>query len=896
MSRPSNLDRAIDTSAAPADARLAVERIAAAHPDVLDRLAADHATAGAVVAVTAASRSLTRLLEADGTALDVLADLGTRPAPPPAEGGADELARWKRLEYLRIAARDLLGLDGLDATGAALAELATDVLRVACELADAGGLAVIGMGKLGGAELNYASDVDLVFVGDGDGGAQAEVERRARAVVDIARRCFRIDLNLRPEGRDGPLVRSVPSFEAYWDRWAQPWEFQALLKARPVAGAADVGARFADAAAARLWSTPFDAEALRSVRDLKERAEAEVARRGVAEREVKRGPGGIRDIEFAVQLLQLVHGPLDPELRSPTTLVTLAELADAGYIDRHDAERLDAAYRFLRVVEHRLQLADEQQVHTVPADARGRDRLARVVGYRGSPAADAGEQLDDDLRRHQATVRAIHERLYFRPLLEAFSATDGGTVMTAEAAEARLTAFGFTDAARTRQAVAELTRGLTRSSRLMQQMLPLVLDWLSVSPDPDVGLLGLRNVTSGPQRSMELASAFRDSPEVARRLCLLLGTSRVIGSHLQRNPDLIASLGSIDDLRLRSRSELIDGARRAVAMRPSNEQRRVALKRFTDREGLRIMVHDVLGMADTATVGAALSAVAEAAMTAVVELLAPGVPFAVVAVGRFGGAELNYQSDLDVVFVYDGTTAGEFAEAERVATDLLRFVGGSIPIVYQLDPSLRPEGKQGPLARSIEGFRAYFERYAEPWERMAMVRARPSVGDADVSRRFFETLAPLVWRGVSPNERREIRRIKARVERERIPPGEDPQFHLKLGRGSLSDVEFTAQLLQLEHGVPSQSTDAALERLVAAGALDGDDWSILSEAYRFCEHTRNRLFLVNSGPGDSLPSQPQRLTKLARSLGTSPTALRDDYRRVTRRARRVVERVFYGGA
>jgi [glutamine synthetase] adenylyltransferase / [glutamine synthetase]-adenylyl-L-tyrosine phosphorylase len=840
-----------------------------------------------VAAVAAASGSLARLVETDPAASEVLGRLDERVALPD-DADTDAIARWKRLEYLRIAARDLLGLDTLETTGVQLSELAADVFRAACRLVGARELAVIGMGKLGGCELNYASDVDVVFVGAD--------ERMARAVVDIARACFRVDLNLRPEGRNGALVRSLESYEAYWERWAAPWEFQALLKARPIGGDEGLGEAFAKSAATHLWGRPLSADDLREVRAMKARSEAELARKGSrhAEREIKRGPGGIRDIEFAVQLLQLVHGGADPELRSPTTLVALAELADAGYVDRHDAERLADGYRFLRTVEHRLQLREEQQVHAVPEDPEARDRLAKVLGYTPTPESSAGDALDADLRRHQAQVRGIHERLYFRPLLEAFATADSAP-MTTEAAETRLAAFGFADAARTRQAVVELSTGLTRSSRLMHQLLPLLLDWLSESPDPDVGLLGLRNLASGPQRSMELANAFRDSPEVARRLCCLLGTSRLLGTLLQRNPDLIASLGSPDELRLRSPGELVDGASASVRLRSDRAARQAALKRFTDREGLRVAAHDVLDLVDDRVVGEALRNLAVAALETTLRLLEPDMPFTVAAMGRLGGAELSYASDLDVLFVYDGASASDFERAERVATGMLRFLTGSTPVIYDVDADLRPEGKQGPLARSLDGFHTYFERWAEPWERLAMVRARPVAGDLELGQRFLDTVAPFVWDSpLTDADRLEIRRIKARVERERLPSTEDAQFHLKLGRGSLSDVEFTTQLLQLEHGVRSPSTIHALEQLRGAGAIDGDDADVLVEAYRFCERTRNRLFLVTSAAADSLPQQPERLARLARSLGTTSRDLRDEYRRVTRRCRRVVERLFYG--
>lgn len=887
---PSDVRDAVERSASPAWVLNGLDRVQIAHPGLTKRLADDPALRDAVVAVLAASRSLTLVLETDPAALETLVDLARREPPDARERPA--LQAWKRRELLRVAARDLLGLTTLEETTADVAALARDVLAGALELADAPDLTVIGMGKLGGDELNYASDVDVMFVGpEGDPTA---LEKQARRVMEITRDSFRIDANLRPQGRDGPLVRSLVSYETYWERWAEPWEFQALLKARPVAGDPEQGAAFDHAASARVWGRTFSADDLRSMRGLKARAESLVARRGLADRELKLGQGGIRDIEFSVQLLQLVHGGDDHDLRSPTTMTALRELADGGYVEPADAAAMGDAYRFLRRAEHGLQLRDEHQVHALPSDPEAVDHLARVLGYRDA-SETAREQLEADLRRHRTAARSLHERLYFRPLLEAYSGTPG--IMSIEAANERLHAFGFADARRTRAAVRELTRGLTRSSRLMQQLLPLLFEWLSDTPDPDLGLLCLRNLASGEQRTRELARAFRDSPETARRLCQLIGTSRLLADILGHNPDLLVGLSDPEELRPRTAEELLGEARAALSWRVDPEQRRAALKRWKDRELLRIAARDLLEMADVGAVGAELSALGAATLEAALESLEPRVPFAVIGMGRFGGGELSYPSDLDVLFVFDAGKASAVEEADRVATRLLRFVGGPTPVdrIFEIDADLRPEGRQGPLARSLDGFRTYFDRWALVWERQAMVRARPVAGDPEVAAAMTALLEPYVWEpGLSDADEREIRRIKARVERERIPVGEDPAFHLKLGRGSLSDVEFTAQLLQLRTGVRSPGTMAALDALAEAGVLGAEDHDVLAESYQFCERTRNRLFLVNSGPGNSLPTHHDALGRLARSLGTTGPALREDYRRVTRRARRVVERLFYG--
>ncbi len=897
-----SLQTAIERSASPAAVAVALERLSDAVPGVQARLAGNPRLRDAVFAVTAASRSLTELLMSEPAALEVLAGLDDRPVrldgDDPPEAG---LRRWMRLELLRIAARDLTGLDDLPVVGQGLARLADEVLQAAATAAGADpGLAVIGMGKLGGCELNYSSDIDIMFVGD-----PHVHDRTARAILDVARTCYRVDVDLRPEGRDGPLVRTLESFEAYWERWAHTWEFQALLKARPVAGDPALGAAFLEGARARVWERPFTLDDLRAVRAMKARSEEMLAKKGLTDREVKRGRGGIRDIEFSVQLLQLVHGRADPDLRSPTTLDALAALGSTGYVDPADARALDAAYRLLRTVEHRLQLVHEQQVHTLPAptDLAGRDRLARVMGYRDTAEATAGELLDGFLRRQQANVRSIHQHLFFRPLLDALTASGATTVlMSEEAVATRLEAFGFTDAKRTRLALQELTRGLTRSSRLMQQMLPLLLGWLSESPDPDLGLLGLRVLAGGPAQATELATAFRESPEAARRLCTLLGTSRRLSETLEHHPDMIPALAQADTLARRPAEALLLGASAAVAWRDHLEDRQRGLLRYKRREELRVAAGDVLELAppdeDQVVVTAGqLTALAEASLQAALEALHPSVPFGVVAMGRLGGAELSYASDLDLLFVYDGQTPADFAAAEKLGEALVRFLAGTTPAtrIYPVDLGLRPEGKDGPLARSLDGYSSYYGRWSQTWERQALVRARFVAGDADVGRRFMEIVEPHVWSSpLGESEIREIRRVKARIERERIPHGEDPQFHLKLGRGSLSDVEFTAQLLQLRHRVQATGTMDALVRLEEAGALDPDDREILADAYRFCERARNRWFLVKGAPGDSLPTKAEQMAALARSLGMTAADLRENYRRVTRRSRNVVERVFYG--
>jgi glutamate-ammonia-ligase adenylyltransferase len=905
---PAELDE-VERSADPAAAALLLERVAAARQGANDRIASDGALRAGLIAIAGASPWLSRLCVTDESAIDVLANLDV-PVDLGSIAGVDgyQIDRAKRLEVLRIAARDLTGLDGLETVGANLASLAGDVLGIACQVAGVDQrLAVIGMGKLGGGELNYSSDVDVLLVGTSDQADLADVRR----FLDLARKAWRVDLDLRPEGRAGSLVRSLDSYSAYWDRWAESWEFQALLKSRAVAGSPELGRRFEEQAGARVWGRPLGADDLRQVRHLKSRAEEAVDRRGLGARELKTGRGGIRDIEFAVQLLQLVHGRADRELRSPSTLPALRALAAGGYVDPSDASALEEAYVFLRTVEHRLQLQEDQQVHTLPATKEGRSRLARVLGYRDGRTKTGLAEFEEELRRHRWIVRGIHERLFFRPLLEAFSSvpTTGGT-LTAEAIETRLNAFGFADAARTHQAVRELTRGFSRTSQLMHQMLPVLLDWLSAAPDPDLGLLGLRTLASSRHCRDQLTSLCRESPEAARQLCQLLGTGPRFARDFQHHPELLGDLATGELLTDRSKDELLARARGTLGWRSGETAVHQGLLAFRRVEMLRVSVRDVLGLADVVATGRSLSDLAEVVVAVALEEAPPPMALAVIGMGRLGGRELAYSSDLDLLFVYGSPPTGPQAEheqqrqladaaasAEAAASAVVRMIEGPSPAsgVYQVDTALRPEGRHGPQARSIEAYAAYYERWAQPWERQALLRGRTVAGDPALALEFETLAGNFVWgRPFGAEDIREIRRTKARVEKERIPPSDDPAFHLKLGPGALADIEWTVQLLQLQHQIVSTSTMQALRLLIEQGAVSRDDGDVLIEAYRFCEQTRNRLGLIRDVPGDSLPSAGHQLTTLARSFGTSATGLRDEYRRRTRRARRVVERLFYG--
>jgi glutamate-ammonia-ligase adenylyltransferase len=915
------LREVIDRSADPVLARASLQRLIDAHPGLAEELLADELLLEAVAAVSVASRSLFAALERDRAKVTMLGreallsptDAAAYKAAANAAVAAEDpkraLRRWKQSEIVRIAGRDLLGIADLRTIARDLAALADACLAAALRIAAPEvPMAVIGMGKLGGEELNYASDVDVLFLHDGAGATEA-AERAARDVLRIMSEptadgiVFRADADLRPEGRAGALSRSLDGYTAYWERWARTWELQALIKARTVAGDPGLGRAFTARIPRFVWPEVLSADAVSDVRSMKSRTEEMLRRKGVDDREVKRGTGGIRDIEFAVQLLQLVHGRHDASVRERSTLDALEALARGGYVTTDDARDLDDAYVWMRTVEHRLQLVDEHQTHTIPDADTPRTHLARVLGFRDGPIVTALEAFDAEHQRRRARVRAIHEKLFFAPVLDTLA---GVGPLPEAAAEARLAAFGFHDMAQTRAALNELAGGLTRRSRVMQQLLPAILEWLSEAPDPDLGLLQLRRLTEGYTRSSTIARRFRETPVTAQRTARILGSSRVLGLALHRQPDFVDALADDDFLAQPvERDQLVSEALDTLDWRDDESARVAGLRRFKRRQLLRIGARDVLRFAEIADVERDMSNLADATVEAALRSLEPDIPFAVIGLGRLGGCELSYASDLDLLFVYGGTSTADFSRGERIAERLVAAIGATTTegSAFRVDARLRPEGKQGALARSLDGYRSYYQRWGQTWEFQALTRARAVAGDTELAAAFVDLAHGFSYRDPFEVEwRREIRRMKARIERERVPAGEDPRFHLKLGRGSLSDVEFTVQLLQLEHGaanvtVRDPSTLRALEALAAGGYIARPDADQLASAYVLCERARSARYLLTGMPNDALPVDGDESAKLGRMLGYEERpaqTLREDYRRETRRARAIVERVFYG--
>ncbi len=846
-----------------------------------------------------------------------------------------------RVEYrrvlLRLAARDLTHHLGVDDAAAELSDLAGGTLEAALAIARAKvgdssqtcRLAVIAMGKCGGHELNYVSDVDVIFVAEPvDGSESADGGRVAmRAATQLASTLMQVcsehtregtiwpvDANLRPEGKTGPLVRTLASHSGYYERWAKTWEFQALLKARPVAGDVALGREYAEVIGPLVWSAAQREGFVEEVQAMRRRVLDHIPS-DRAERQLKLGSGGLRDVEFAVQLLQMVHGRSDEEIRASTTLSALARLTERGYVGREDGRSLHEAYAFLRTLEHRIQLYQLRRTHVMPEDEASLRRLGRSLGYTKEPV----RELDRQWHYHQREVRRLHEKLFYRPLLSAVAKVGGETRLSPEAAKERLAALGYLDPKAALRHLEALTAGVSRTAQIQRTLLPVMLEWFADAPDPDAGLFGFRRISEALGSTPWYLRLLRDEGQAAQRMAQILATSRYATDLLEREPQGVAILGEQERLEPLTRDAVQSEMRSAAERRDNAKDAVLAIRGVRRRELLRISVADLCVPFGVAEVGYALTDVTSATLEATLEAAVRGVEaarktaiptrMAIVAMGRYGGYELGYGSDADVMFVHeplpgaDAQEAGSMAQA--VANDVreLLMQQARDPSL-EVDTALRPEGRQGPLVRTLESYAAYYGKWSAVWEAQALLRAAPIVGDPDLCARFKDLIDPLRFpeHGLTRDDVVEVRRIKARVDAERLPRGADPATNFKLGRGGLSDVEWTVQLLQMEHAgrIPQMRTTKTLEALQVAVEHDLvtlADAQGLAEAWRFASRARNATVQVRGKPSDALPRDARERAAVSAILQYAPgesDEMLNDYLRSARRARGIVDRIFWG--
>ncbi|WP_167196080.1 bifunctional [glutamine synthetase] adenylyltransferase/[glutamine synthetase]-adenylyl-L-tyrosine phosphorylase [Brevibacterium pigmentatum] len=874
---------------------------------------------------------------------EMLTVLGADPDDPApratvtGDEGVKTLRRNYRDAVLRLVADDLSAESPdeiVDHVMAVLSDLAAAALDAALAIARAEieeaadiRLAVIALGKTGARELNYVSDVDVVFVLD-----SAETDGARNLATDLAQRMrsilsdaggepalWEVDTALRPEGKAGALVRTLSEFEHYYADIAENWEFQALLKARPVAGDVEVGEAFSESLLPLVWKAASRPGFIDGIRAMRRRV-VDLIPAVEAPRQIKLGRGGLRDVEFSAQMLQLVHGRNDEDIRTPNTLVALGELGEHGYIGQQDAAVFSAAYRFMRVVEHRVQIPRMMRNALIPDDEGKLRMLARSVFRSGSRT---GDRLEEARRDYAKQVTRLHEQIFYRPILEAAVGIHGAVVdaqkrgTSLQAAADRLQAFGYVDPQGALGHIKALTTGMSRTAMVIKQVLPALLDWFSDGVEPDRALLAFRRLSESLSSSGWFLKMLRDSGLAAKSVAEVLSLSGYATELLLRQPAAVAWLDRYENLEARDLEILnaeVDGLLRrhgADAVTPIRET--------YSRELLRIALRDVLDVGDRAEIPGDLSDLMDLAVRGALEAVrtdldgpeTPDYEFGIIAMGRWGGREIGYFSDADAMFVYrpiaddlDAETRGKLSKhVTKVALQLsTRLKASEGAQGVDLDADLRPEGKNGPLVRSFSSYQAYYAKWSQPWEAQALLRARPVAGDEGLIADYLALIDPLRYPVEMPQKAlTQVRTLKARMEDERLPRSADKRRHLKLGRGSLSDVEWTVQLLQLQHGhrlegLRTTSTLPALKVASNEDLLPAEDAEQLAAAWQLATDVRSAVMLFRGRTAESLPTDHTELEATARLLGYPAGAahdLEDDYLRTTRHARSVMEHRFY---
>ncbi len=879
-------------------------------------------------------------LSADRTMADMRFDLTTRLDPDPSpESTARTLRNNKYREMLRIGVRDLLGMASLEETILDISNLAEVSVETAVEAAyaemkerhgipihttDLGmnrpcRFCVLGMGKLGGGELNYSSDVDLYYlytshVGmtsgrPGTSGGYRDSIENHRFFVRMGERVtallndrtedgmvFRVDLRLRPEGESGEIAYSLPSLEVYYQTFGRMVDRLALLKARAIGGERRLGEDFLDAVAPFVYRRLLDYDTLEEIGFLKQKIDRHVREQTRGVRDVKLGRGGIREIEFLIQSLQLIHGGKNPAVRGRNTLRSMGRLMRNGYLTERDAEGLREAYIFLRKVEHRVQLVEERQTQLLPRGGEEMEKLAWTMGFirNGSPDREGFEKALDAVT---GRVAEHFDRLFARSAVAVPEEITGKSdlldeTLPREEVVERLRSMGFEDPEVAYRNLVLLRDGPPYGHfpdtcrRLLRQIAPDLLARVGEVPEPDAVLVNLERFINRVGARASYYSMLASSSEAVRLLVVLFGSSPFLSSLVISQPDLLDVIVAGTDLaQVKPREEMVEEVRGLLLSSPSFEDELNVLRRYRNGEILRIGLGDLLGRKDLLTVNGELSTLAEillqgtlavARKESSVEDPSAHGNFAVVALGKMGGGEMNYSSDLDMIFIYEGPPGSREIHT-RVAQKLITVLTSPTAegVLYRIDMRLRPSGHAGPLVTTLEAFESHHREKAMMWEQQALTKARWVAGDEDggFREKVSQLLEDLTYR--RPLERgglEEIVRVRSRMEEEIAREGKGAHYDIKAGPGGLVDIEFALQILQLVHGhgLPALRTSSSMEALQAlweAGLVVEKQYNTLRRAYLFFREIENRIQIYQDRSDPKVPIEISRVLPLARRLG-----------------------------
>lgn len=799
-------------------------------------------------------------------------------------GAFSQLREFKQREMLRIAARDLARLGNVSEITRELSDLADICLDSVWQICaqqlterhgqpwhqDVDGdwqrteFCVLGMGKLGGQELNYSSDVDVLFVYTDEGQVFKEPPSKTRAprpvmanhqffnrlaesfIAEVSRMApegmlFRIDLRLRPEGDSGPLCRSVGSYENYYAQWGQTWERMMLIKARRVAGSINLAGEFLEMVQPFRYPRGIGANVLHEIGATKDRIENEIVGTDDLERNVKLGRGGIREVEFIAQALQLLHAGKIPFLQGAQTLPVLEKLDQYNLLSAEETRALREAYCFLRDVEHRLQMEGNLQTHTIPTNRDVQQRLAKLMGFQNLAAFEKAR------RAHADKVRGL-----FQKVLKSEKSFDAAKTLPVEFSGAEadweklLAEHHFREPDKAFHLLREFVEGpgyvhvsprtVDLARKLLQTLLALCPNKAKakdpkakVLSDPDRVVTRLDSFIAAYGARSTLFELWNSNPMIFELLVLLFDRSEFLAELAIRTPDMVDELVTSGRLRQRkAAAETLRDLRHGLG----DKDQKLWLRQYHQTELMRIGLRDILGVADPEQYLTELSALADACLQYAAEVATreykfKSPPFVVIGLGKLGGVEIDYGSDLDILFVAD-SKAKDLRKLQQVAVRVMDLLSSrtELGIVFQTDARLRPDGEKGLLVNTFEAYENYYRERAHLWEIQSLSRTRPIAGDLKQGEKFQALAAALTnfkkpslpLAAFSMDWKEKIHAMRIRIEKERTPVGQD-DLAIKTGKGGLMDAEFIAQVLCMENGWQEANTMRALERGRDAGVL-----------------------------------------------------------------------------
>lgn len=855
------------------------------------------------------------------------------------------LRKFKKREYIRLGLRDLMGLVSLRENVEGLSDLADVCLQVAYEYSikilkekygtpmfeDVNGntreseFAILSMGKLGGRELNYSSDIDLIYIYTSSmgetlaGNGQRTLSNHefhtklgqsiTKALHEITSdgNVFRVDLDLRPEGKSGELVNSLTSCETYYESWGRTWERQALIKARVSAGSQALGTEFLTMIRPFVYRSSLDFNAIDEVKSLKKKVDLNLKQKQLEKGHIKLGYGGIREVEFTVQSYQLLFGGRDQSLRDPNTSTLIKKLNDRGFLTNEEYEKLRDAYIFLRNLENRVQISFGLQTYHLPKDEKNLAILARKMGFQGGTRPELVEQLNQEFERHTQFVGTMYSQLFAEDKDQKAAGDTARQWATERELEGRfseetLEDYPFRNAQRTFKFLKtlrdgpELSHGSEKSIQTFYAILPTLLDLCRKVPDPDAAVDYLVRFMEASHARETYLTIFHDNHKFLEILLILFGSSSVLSILLIKQPNLIDVISNQESLYLyKNPAMMMEELNIRMSAVSESSEKNICLRQFKQGEelriGLRFMIHetDVPGtLADLSNLADIyLQTIYQLAMEEMRQVEGKGnLPdkFAIIGLGKLGGHEINFGSDLDVVFVYEEDAAEEGVSHSEDLISMyaslaqkifqLNSMMASVPSSYEIDTDLRPEGSRGALVLSLQGYKDYFETRGKIWEQQAMTRARFIAGSPEVGKKFIQLAHNFTYRPkLEYGSLIEISRLRDRMETE-LAQEAKKGINVKLGAGGLADIEFSVQVLQLMHGhrnpkLRSGNTFKNIHLLSNYGILDDRQAANLGKHYHFLRNVECALRLLSEQYSSHLPKDDQELAILARLAGYS---------------------------